>query len=408
MKSQLLRIATWALVLVALGTGVWLVVRPVPVPCDIAVVDQGPLVVTVDEDGRTRLKERYMVSAPLAGRTERITLKPGDAVTAGATLLTRISATDPSLLDERARAQAEARVLASEATVSRAEPELARCEAEVEHVRAEYERIRTASTSGASSVKEMEDELIMLRTAEHARDVARFSLLVAKYELEQARAALLQGSGSGQAVGSRSGAAFEVRSPITGKVLRVMQESAGVVAPGDPLVELGSLSDLEIEVDVLSDQAVRVRAGQHVSLERWGGERPLRGVVRVVEPSGYMKVSALGVEEQRVNVIIDLLDPPEARASVGDNFRVEARIVVWETPDAVRVPVGALFRTGTEWTVYLVEAGRVKLRTVKIGERSSQAAQVMEGLRPGDYVIVYPSDRVMDGVRVKVRNGTRQ
>jgi HlyD family secretion protein len=398
----------WTMVTVAMGAGAWLTVRPAPVPCDIAQVDQGPLVVTVDEDGRTRLKERYIVSAPLAGRADRITLKPGDAVAAGTTLLARISATDPSLLDERTRAQAEARVRTSEAAISRAEPELARCQAEVDHMRAEYERFRNALTSGASSVKEVEDELVMLRTAEHTRDAARFALQMAKYELEQARAALLQGSESGGADGTRSEAAFDVRSPITGKVLRVLHESAGIVAPGDALIELGSLTDLEVELDVLSDQAVRVRPGQRVSLERWGGDKPLGGVVRVVEPSGYMKVSALGVEEQRVNVIIDLLDPPDGRSSLGDNFRVEARIVVWETPDAVRVPIGALFRSGGEWAVYVAEAGRVALRTVTIGERSSHAAQVMEALRPGDDVIVYPSDRVADGVRVQVRNGARR
>lgn len=405
MKPRLFKIGVWAIVFAAAGTGLWLALRPVPVPCDIAAVDRGPLVVTVDEDGRTRLKERYVVSAPIAGRTDRITLKPGDAVTVGSTLLVRISATDPSLLDERSKAQAEARVRTSEAAVSRAQPDLERCQAEVDHVQAEYERLRTASASGAVGVNEVEDELLLLRMAERTRDSARFDLQIAKYELEQATAALLQRSGGAE--GSRSDTAFEVHSPITGKVLRVMRESESVVFPGDSLIELGSLADLEVELDVLSDQAVRVHPGQRVSLDRWGGAKPLGGVVRVVEPSGYMKVSALGVEEQRVNVIIDMLDPPDARASLGDNYRVEARIAVWETPDAVRVPVGALFRSGEEWAVYVAEAGRARLQAVKIGERSSKAAEVITGLSPGENVIVYPSDRVRDGVRVQVGGETR-
>lgn len=403
MRTRLLRIGTWTVIIVAAGTGVWLALRPVPVPCDVAAVDKGPLVVTVDEDGRTRLKERYIVSAPLAGRADRITLKPGDAVVAGTTVLARISATDPSLLDERTRAQAEARVRTSEAAVSRAEPELARCQAEVDHVQAEYERFRTASASRAASVKEVEDELIMLRSAEHTRDAARFALQMAKYELEQAKAALLQRSGAEAGGGNPSASAFEVRAPITGRVLRVLHESEAVVAPGDSLIELGSLADMEVELDVLSDQAVRVRPGQHVSLERWGGDRPLGGVVRVVEPSGYLKVSALGVEEQRVNVIVDLLDPLETRPSLGDNFRVEARISVWEKADVVRIPVGALFRNAGGWAVYLVDAGRARLRPVIIGERSSHSAEVLDGTRPGDAVIVFPSDRVVDGARLQVR-----
>ncbi len=402
MMSRSFRIAAWAGVVLGASAGLWLVFRPAPVPCDISDIDRGPLVVTVDEDGRTRLKERYVVSAPLAGLAERMTLKPGDPVVAGSTVLARIAPSDPGLLDERTRAQAEARVRAAEAAVSRAQPELARYLAELEHVREEYERYLAASKSGAASVQDVEDERTLLRTTENAAESARFALEMSRYELEQARAALLQRTSSAD-LGGQGLLAFEVRSPVTGKVLRLIHESSRAVAPGDPLIEVGSLSELEVEVDVLSDQAVRVRPGQRVILERWGGQRPLSGLVRVVEPSGFTKVSALGVEEQRVNVIIDFLEPPEAHPALGDSFRVEARIIVLEKPDIVRVPVGALVRHRGGWAVYTVDGGKALLRTVTIGERSGQFAEVLSGLVTGDRVIVFPSDRVMDGVRVSQR-----
>lgn len=392
------RIAAWLAVVAAVAAGVWLALRPTPVPCDVARVDRGALVATVDEDGRTRLKERYVVSAPLAGIADRITLKPGDDVRANETILARIAPSDPSLLDERTRAQAEARVRASEAALSRAEAELARSESELEHVRAEFERARKAAEAGALSVRELEDERVLLHTSESTAAASRFARAMAEYELEQARAALLQPAG-----GDSARAAHEVRSPITGKVLRIVRENSGTVAPGDALIELGSLSELEIAVDVLSDQAVRVRAGQRVSIERWGGAKPLEGMVRVVEPSGFTKTSALGVEEQRVNVVIDFLDLPEARPALGDNFRVEARITVLTKPDVVRVPVGALVRRDGAWAVFVVADGQARTRLVVLGERSGQLAEVVEGLSEGETVVVFPSDRIEDGVRVLVR-----
>lgn len=400
MMRAFLRAAGWIAAFAALAAGLWLVLRPKPVRCDVATVDRGPLVVMVEEDGRTRLKERYVVSAPLAGTVDRVTLKPGDDVRANETVLARIAASDPSLLDERTRAQAEARIRTSEAARSRADAELARAEAELEHVRSEFESVRKAAESNAASVRELEDERVMLRSAESTVAASRFARAMAEFELEQARAALLQHTG-----GAASPSSLEVRSPITGKVLRVIRENSGAVAPGEALVELGSLSELEVAVDVLSDQAVRVRAGQQVSIERWGGQTPLEGVVRVVEPSGFTKISALGVEEQRVNVVIDFLDAAEARPSLGDNFRVEARIKVLAKPDVVRVPLGALVQRGGKWAVYALENGIARLRPVSLGERAGQVAEVVEGLAVGETVVVFPSDQVTDGAKVKVRVG---
>lgn len=399
MMSKPVKITVWTAVLIGASAVLWLVFRPAAVPCDIESVKRGTLTVTVDEDGRTRLKERYIVSAPLPGYAGRIALKSGDPVVAGTTSLVRIVPREPTLLDERTRAQAEARVRASEAAVSRAVPELARCEAELEHVRAEYERLRSALELGAASVQEFENERILLTIAENAAESARFALDISVFELEQARAALLQNTGP--AIANRSSEqAYEILSPITGKVLRIYHESSGIVNAGDPLIELGSLSDLEVEVDVLSDQAVRVRPHQRVLLQGWGGEQSLRGVVRTVEPAGFTKVSALGVDEQRVNVIIDFLDSQEERANLGIGFRIQARIIVLEMQDVVQVPVGALIRHRDGWAVYVAEAGRARLRPVTIGERASRYAQVLSGLGIDEQVIVYPSDRVQDGVRV--------
>ncbi len=406
MKHTLLSIGAWSVALGAMGVGAWLAFRPAPVACDIEVVERGPLVVSVQEDGRTRLTDRYVVSAPLDGQIGRVALRAGDVVRAGETVLARVRPVDPSLLDERALAQARARVSAAEAALSKADAELAIAQSNLAHIREEYERVRAAADARAASRQEAEDELIMLRTAEHALEAARFERSVAEYEREQAKAAMLH-SGQGLAPASPSDAEpvawFDVRSPIDGTVLRVLRESEGVVSAGDPLMEVGSLDRIEVELDVLSDQAVRVRPGARVSLERWGGERPLAGVVRTIEPSGFTKVSALGVEEQRVNVIIDFVDGREARPTLGDNFRVEAEIIVSQVESAVCVPLGALFRIDDGWGVFVVEEGRAERRRVAIGQRSHEAAEVLEGLREGDRVIVFPSDRVAHGVRVSNR-----
>lgn len=396
-KKSIIRLAGWLVALAAILGGAWLAFRPSPVACDITAVRRGPLQVTVDEDGRTRLKDRYVVSAPIAGRAERITLRPGDEVLAYETVLVRIAPAEPALLDVRSRAEAEARVAASSAAVNRAMPEVALAEAQLDHARVQYGRVADAARSGAGTVKETDDALLDLRMREQEHAAARFSLEIARYELEQAKAALVQATGTER----NDRILYEVRSPIYGKVLRVMRESAGVVSSGEPLLEVGSLDGLEIEVDFLSEQAVRILPGAAVSIEGWGGAAPLRGRVRLVEPSGFMKVSALGVEEQRVNVIIDFLDPAEARPTLGDNFRVRARITVWESPDAVLVPTGALFRDGVGWAVYVVEARRATLRRIAVGQRAAATAEVLDGLAVGEVVVRFPSDKVREGVRVR-------
>jgi HlyD family secretion protein len=389
------------MILVALGAIivglVVLALWPRPVPVETAAVVRGTLRVTVDEDGRTRIKEKYVVSAPLAGRLARATLKEGDTVDAGATVLAAIEPADPSLLDPRAEAEARARISAAEAALDRAEAELARVTAAMELAQNDLTRARDAVARQAASPQELDEaaakELMQrqeVRSAGFARDIARF-------ELEQARAAMLR-STSEEAAGAWR---FEILAPVNGRVLRVFKESADVVQPGTPLIEIGEPTDLEVVVDVLSSDGVKIRPGAAATIEHWGGEQPLQARVRLVEPSAFTKVSALGVEEQRVNVVLDFADPPAARSGLGDAFRVEARIVTAELNDVLTTPTGALFRHADSWAVFVVADGRATMRDVQVGQRTGDAAQIVSGLDDGDRVIVYPSDRVQVGTRVR-------
>lgn len=372
---------------------------PAAVPVETGAVVRGPLRVTVDEDGKTYIRERYTVSAPLAGRLGRIVLKAGDVVRAGETVVATIDPGDPALLDPRARAQAEARVKAAEAALQQAEATRSRAGAALEQAQSDLSRLRQLQERGSGRLAEIENAVTAeaMRSAEHK--AAGFAAEIARFELEQARAALLHSTPTEGAADWR----FTIRAPVSGRVLRVVQESEAVVAPGSPILELGDPSDLEVRVDVLSTEAVVVRPGNPVTFERWGGDRPLGGVVRLVEPSAFTKISALGVEEQRVYIVADLSDPPESRETLGDGFRVEARIVVWEEQDVLKVPASSLFRSAEAWTVFAVRDGRARATPVQVGRRNADSAQVLSGLAEGDIVVVYPGDKVFDGVRVVPR-----
>jgi HlyD family secretion protein len=374
---------------------------PRPVAVDVASLTRGPLRVTVDEDGKTRIKDRYVVSSPLAGRLLRIELDPGDSLVAGQTLLAVIEPKDPELLDARTLAQAEARVKTCEAAHKQARPQVERAKAAVDLAEAERGRARSLAAQRAISTQELDNVETVYRTRAEEYRSAQFAEEIAQFELEQARAALLR-TQPNPATPS-NGWQFEIHAPISGRVLRVFRESATVVMPGESLLELGDPTDLEVEIDVLSADAVKVRPGAKVFLEHWGGERALLGSVRLVEPSAFTKVSALGVEEQRVNVIVDFVDPPDERGPLGDGFRVEARIVIWEQPDVLKAPMSALFRQGEEWAVFRREQGRARIATVRIGMRNSLEAEILEGLNVDDEVIVHPSDKVHDGVQVSIR-----
>lgn len=382
--------------------GLVLAFWPQPIPVQTDEIALGTIRVTVDEDGKTRIREKYVVSAPLSGRLLRIGMDPGDTVHSGETLLAVIQPRDPDLLDARAIAQAEARVAAAEAVLARTEPQTEQARIEADNAEAELVRVRAAAADGAITASEVDRFEARHRTATESIRSALYDREIAAFELQQAKAALLSSRG-GEGPASEDWT-FPICSPIDGRVLRVFQESAAVVTAGTPLLELGSPSDLEVEVDVLSSDAVAIEPGDRVLLERWGGARPLAARVRLVEPAGFTKVSSLGVEEQRVNVIIDLEASPEERRALGDGFRVEARIVTDEAVDVVAAPNSALFRVGDSWSAFRVVDGRAQLTPLRLGRRNDQLAEVLEGLRVDDLVVAHPSDRVTDGVAVRSLN----
>lgn len=388
----------WAGVGLAVVAAVVYLFWPAPVAVQTARVGRGPLAVTVDEDGKTRIKERYEVFSPLAGQLRRIELHEGDPVETGQTLLATIEPADPSLLDARARAEATARVRASETAVEQSTSRLEKARADLAFAETELGRVREMRQRNAASDSELDGAQSKYRAQSEEVAVARHAVTIARFELEQAKAALIHTQETSNSIDEPR---FEIRSPITGRVLRVIQESAGYVEPGTKLIEVGDAADLEVEVDVLSTDAVRVRPGNSVIIEQWGGERPLHGYVRRIEPSGFTKISALGVEEQRVYVIIDLVEPPQERPTLGDAFRVEARIVEWESADVLKLPLSALFRDGDEWAVFVVERGTARLRRVTIGHQSSLEAEVLAGLSAGEEAILHPGDNIRAGIVVK-------
>lgn len=386
-------------VLVAAAVAVAIVIAwmPAPVPVELSEVTHGPMVVTVDEDGRTRVRDRYVVSAPLLANLARIELHPGDAVEPG-TVLARLVPLEPPLLDARTKAQAESRVAGATAARAQSQASVRRARTALEFAQREATRQRDLVKTGAASTLAVERAELEERTLVEALGSAEFGTLVAAHELAMAQAAL----GRLGKVHGAEDEQMELTSPVKGRVLRVIHESEGAVQPGTPLVELGDPAALEIVSDVLTSDAVHVRPGASASIERWGGP-PLRGHVRLVEPSAFTAVSALGVEEQRVNVVIDLDTPKAEWAALGDGYRVEVRIAVWEGQDVVSIPAGALFRSGRDWAAYRVADGHAQFVTIDTGRRNAERVEVTRGLTAGDRVIVYPSDRIEHGVRVEAR-----
>lgn len=403
-----MKLTTNKVLFVMLGAAVLVAVAyafiPKPISVDVVPVVRGPLIVSVAEDGRTRIKERYVVAAPLAGQLVRTDLKAGDKVDNGKTLLAAIEPSDPELLDSRTRALSQARVKSAEAGLQKATPELQRIRSIHEFAVREAERAKKLFEQGVMSRQELDGIELQERASAEEFQSAEYSVQIASFELEQARAVLIH-TRLPTAEGTEI-TRFEMRSPINGRVLRVFQESAAFVATGTPLLEIGDPADIEVEVDLLSTDAVKIAPGGRAFLEHWGGSERLQGRVRLVEPAGFTKISALGVEEQRVWVKIDFTGPPENRQTLGDAYRVEARIVVWESNDVLKVPVGALFRQGDEWAVFILEDDQARLRTVTMGHINGLEAEVLEGLDVHNQVILHPSDRVQDGVSIVRRRGT--
>lgn len=376
--------------------------RPQPVPVDIATVERGELVVTIDGDGQTRVREVYVVSAPVSGRLLRIGRHVGDVVAANKTVLATVQPTAPTFLDRRARAQAEAAVKAAEAGLKLAEAELDKSRAELGFATAELQRAEKLAARQTISQRDLDRAVLEERTQRAAVETAEATVAMRRFDLETARAALIQ-PGEAEASSDGDACCVDVTAPVDGTILRVIHESEAVVTAGTPLLEIGNPGDLEIVVDLLSTDAVKVMPGAVALIEDWGGGDTLAGTVRRVEPYGFTKVSALGIEEQRVNVIIDLDGLRDRWSALGHGFRVEARIVVWRGEDVAKLPLGALFRDGENWAVFTAAEGRAHLRHVRIGHGNGREAEILDGIAPGEHVILHPGDQIADGVRVERR-----
>jgi HlyD family secretion protein len=385
-------------IMAALAYGFW----PRPLWVEAATVARQPLRVTVEAEGKTRIIDRYVLSAPVAGYLHRIESKVGDGVRQGQSLAT-IDPLPSEVLDPRRRAQAEARVAASEASLQAAQETMAATQAEADYAKLEFERMR-ALCKQKCVVTESERDRAESRARQTQAQLrsAQFAVEVARHEVEAAQTALHHSAAQ------PAGAAREtvvVRAPVDGQVLGCPRQSEGIVEAGAALLEVGDPHALEVAVDVLSADAVRVRPGTPVVLERWGGEQPVEGVTRTVEPVGFTKLSALGVEEQRVWVIADLRSPAEAWSRLGDGYRVEASFIVWQGEQVLQVPASALFRQGEGWAVFAIENGQARRRGVEIGQRGGLNVEIRSGLTEGEQVVTHPDDAVREGAAVRIRTG---
>ncbi|MDH4164714.1 MAG: efflux RND transporter periplasmic adaptor subunit [Nitrospirota bacterium] len=372
---------------------------PKPVAIDAAPAKRGPLRVTVEEEGRTRVKDRFVVSAPVAGYLRRIELEPGDRISKGqqVALLEPLRST---VLDPRSRAEAEAAEAAARAALVAAKEKAKAAAADAEYARDRETRSKKLAANGYISQDDLDQAMSEAKKAAavlHASDAA---VTAAKADLERAQAALRYSAAD---PASGSGRTVVVAAPVSGSVLKLNRESEGVVNPGDPLIDIGSPASLEVKAEVLSADAVKLRKGTAVLFERWGGDKPLEGRVRVIEPSGFTKVSSLGVEEQRVNVIVEITSPFELWQKLGDGYRLDATFVIWEGKDILQAPASSLFRKGDGWALFVVENKQARMRDVKIGKRNGLAAEIIEGIPEGAMVITSPEDQVKDGVKVRVR-----
>jgi HlyD family secretion protein len=394
------RIALAVVAVIVAALVAW-ALRPQPVAVEVAEVTRGVFEQAVVDDGKTRVRDRYVISAPLAGHVERIALDAGDTVRQGQAVALLAPAV-PAFHDARTERELRERIGAAEAQAARARAETQKVLAQRDQARADVARQAKLAESGFISATAREQAELALRTAERSVDAARYAEEAARHDLAQARAAFTRyQSGS-------PGPKWEVTSPVTGSVLKVVQKSEGPVALGAPLLEVADARSLESVVDVLSQEAVAIRPGMTARLEVGVGVPPIKALVRLVEPAAFTKISALGVEEQRVNVVLDFDGPLDQVWTIGDGFRVEAHIITHRVADAVKVPVGALFREGEGWAVFVADGNRAAKRSVKVPRRNGAEALVEEGLKPGERVVVYPSDALRDGSRLEVVRAPRR
>jgi HlyD family secretion protein len=384
------RTALWVLAAIAVAALLAYALLPAPVDADVAAVSRGPMSVTADEQGETRNHDRYVISAPVAGRLQRIVLRSGDAVQAGQT----VAELAPLPLGVRERAEGEARLAAARGLSREAREHLLHARADLAQAERDLARAQDLHRKGFVPVQSVEQAANMVDTTRNETAAADFRARAAAADVDAARAGLLAAAAPGSAT------LIALHAPVAGRVLQVPDDNERVVAAGTPLLVLGDMRRLEVVIEFLSSDAVGIRPGMPVLFDGWGGARTLHGRVRVVEPWAFTKISALGVEEKRTRVIADFSDDP---APLGDGFRVNAHVLLWSSADTLRVPASALFRCGSNWCAYVVDGGRARQREVSIGQRNPSLAEVRGGLQDGTRVILYPDNRLADGARIRVR-----
>jgi HlyD family secretion protein len=405
--KRIIGVAALAGIAGGLGWFAW----PRPVPVDLATVTKGPIEVTADDDGKTRVRHVYTVSAPIAGKVLRIShplgeqgpsLHVGDEVVANQTVIALMQPTLPGFIDVRSRDQLQAEVAAADAAIQQQEAEVKRIEAALEFSRTEFQRAQTLLRTQSTSAQAFDKARFEVATQEAA-------LTSAKAQVDMRRAvrtslAARLTDPANVTPPAEATCCVRVLAPASGRVLKIIQDSEATVLPGTPLVDIGNPLDLEIVADLLSTDAVQIKVGAPVRIDGWGG-KPIKGKVVRVDPAGFLKVSALGIEEQRVRVTIDFVDPPEVWSQLGHDYRVVVHVTTWSAPDALTVPISALFRKGDQWAVYADDSGRAKTVPVTIGHRNNRMAEMLSGLAVGDRVVLHPSDRVADGSRIAQRDG---
>ena len=385
----------------ALGSAVAWGLWPSPILVDIGSIGRGSLEVTVEDEGIARIREVYVVSAPTTGKMLRAPREVGDEVLAGETVVSSLEPTEPTFLDARTQRVNEADVAAARAAVALAEAQVKQARSQLEFARSDFRRAGELAQREAISIRSFDKARLDVDTSEAALASATATLEVRRRELESASARLIQ---PGQPEVRPASCCVPVRAPVSGRVLKVVAESEQVVQAGAPLIEIGDPADLEIAIDLLSRDAVKVEPGASAKIESWGGDVSLDARVRRVEPTALTKVSALGIEEQRVKAVLDIIGDASLAKRLGHGYRVVARITVWRAEDVRLVPLGALFRSGDSWAVFVASGGRAQLRRIEIGKRNLHVAQILAGLTEGDRIVLHPSDRIQDGTRIEPRS----
>ena len=389
----------WILALVAVVMAIGYGFLPQPVLVDSAQVSRGLLRVTVREEGKTRVVDRYVIAAPVTGYVQRVRLEVGDRVQQGQ-IVARLEPLRSTVLDPRSRAEAGARVETAQASLLAAEESTQVAAEEARYAETELARMRALYDAGTIARDQLERAETEARRTQASLEAARANIKVAERELETARIARKDFAAENRIA---PGEVVSVRAPTAGRVLKRFRESEGVINSGEPLLEVGSPRTLEVEVEALSSDAVRISPGTRLLFERWGGDYPLEGIVRTVEPFGFTKISALGVEEQRVLVIADFTSPHEQWERLGDGYRVEAVFILWEGQDVLQIPSSALFRHEDGWAVFTIKEGKASRQVVEAGHRSGLTAEIVSGLSEGERVITHPGNEIDEGTQLTAR-----